>query len=221
MNITRRSDEFELKALSEKDGIGTFEGYAAFFNNLDRVDDIILPNAFDGVKAKDVMLFWSHNNDEVIGAPLELTPDAKGLYGKFELNLDVNRGREGYALLKAGHIKHMSIGYKTLDYEWDKERQNVRLLKKLSLMEISLVAIPANPKAEVMGVKSLPIEKEFEGYLREACGLSRNDAKHFISKHWKPFVSEKGLREAADNSGELDAIKDAFKEVRQAIKQNQ
>lgn len=47
----------------------------------------------------------------------------------------------------------MSIGFCAKDFEYD--NQGVRLLKKVDLMEISIVTFPANRNAGIINVKKI------------------------------------------------------------------
>ena len=59
----------------------------------------------------------------------------------------VDKGREAAALLTAGAIDGLSIGYRTVRAERDGKGQ--RLLQELELWEVSLVTFPMLPEARV------------------------------------------------------------------------
>ena len=62
----------------------------------------------------------------------------------------------------------MSIGFCAKDFEYD--NQGVRLLKKVDLMEISIVTFPANRNAGIINVKKItdhPIIQSSEPILKE------------------------------------------------------
>jgi hypothetical protein len=59
----------------------------------------------------------------------------------------VKRGREVAALLSAGAIDGLSIGYRTVKAERDGKGK--RLLSELELWEVSLVTFPMLPEARV------------------------------------------------------------------------
>jgi HK97 family phage prohead protease len=73
--------------------------------------------------------------------------DANGLWVKGRLLPDVAKGREAVALLEAGAIDGLSIGYRTVKAERDGKGQ--RLLSELELWEVSLVTFPMLPEARV------------------------------------------------------------------------
>lgn len=144
---------FEIKSLKAD---GTFEGYASVFNNVDSQRDRVHKGAFaSSIKAgnKAVPLLWQHEWEKPIGVITSLFEDARGLYMKAKLLLEVQQAREAYALLKEGVVRGLSIGYSV-----KRSRRNpdtgVRELLDLNLWEISLVTMPANEAANVTVVKS-------------------------------------------------------------------
>lgn len=172
----------QVKDLSEE---GTFEGYGSIFGNLDSYGEKVMPGAFaeslarhkrEGTKP---LMLWQHNPDQPIGVWEDLVEDGKGLRGIGRLLKGVLRAEEALIMLRAGALQGLSIGYREQEIEPD---GNNRLLKKLDLLEISIVSFPANRRARVEAIKSermeefarrlrdgdpLPV-KEFEDILREA-----------------------------------------------------
>jgi HK97 family phage major capsid protein/HK97 family phage prohead protease len=141
---------FELKFLGEA---GVFEGYAAVFNVIDSVNDIITPGAFRDIKRLPPLL-WQHNAAEPMGAWREVYEDSRGLYVKGELFInDIPLAREAYKLLRENVVTGLSIGYRVKESHRDPET-GARILTKLDLLEVSLVTFPANDLARVLGVKS-------------------------------------------------------------------
>ena len=131
----------------------TLVGYAAAFNNVDRVGDIIERGAFtktinEGSNRIKVFL----NHQEPIGKPTVMNEDDKGLYTESKIS-KTNRGDEVLELIQDGVISEMSIAYEVVkgDYQRDKK---ARILKELKLFEYGPVYFPANPDAVISGVKS-------------------------------------------------------------------
>ena len=118
---------------------------------------ILIRGCFDrsiSEKGKHFPLLWSHSMDDVIGSfDVTSTEDALRIEGKF--NMGVQRGKEGYALLKAGDITGLSIGFTIKDCDWDADGN--RLIKEADLWEVSLVAFPCNlaAYAEAKSMKAL------------------------------------------------------------------
>lgn len=142
----------ELKHIDDK---GNFAGYASVFNVVDNQNDMMLEGAFTATLEDgkhNVKLLWQHNIDEPIGVFTLLREDARGLYVEGRLLLDIQRAKEAHALLKAGAIAGLSIGYVPVRYRID-PLTGVRLLEEVALFEISLVTFPANAEATVHAVK--------------------------------------------------------------------
>lgn len=136
-------------------------GYASVFGRKDQGGDIVLPGAYAeslrklqaaGRRAK---MLWQHDPAQPIGVWDEMREDGRGLLVKGRILTEVEKGREAAALLSAGAIDGLSIGYRTLRAERDGKGQ--RLLQELDLWEVSLVTFPMLPEARV-AEKSGPFE---------------------------------------------------------------
>lgn len=199
----------ELKSLKTT---GEFEGYGSTFGGEpDAYGDVIADGAYTeslaAHKKRGTMpkLFWQHNRDEPIGKWLDAKEDDHGLLMHGKLNMDVQRGREAYALLKEGDIDGLSIGYNIDKYSVDTE-SGVWTLEKLELLEVSVVSMGANENATVQSVKAAKAshdlteklkagdrltEREFETWLK-GLGFSNSQAERAAR------VCLKGQRESAD-----------------------
>lgn len=196
--MNKRSFNLEIKAVQED---GFFSGYGAVFGNLDWYNDIILPGAFKQTlsdwadKGRYPPVLWNHSANEPIGVYTKMIEDEKGLYveGKLLIN-DVPRAKATHALLKAGAIYGMSIGYNTIKSSYN-ESTDVRELIQLGLNEISIVTTPANEKSLITSVKSkledgqLPSLPEFEKFLRES-GFSKSQATAIAGNGLRHLLSE-------------------------------
>ncbi|MBF9044830.1 HK97 family phage prohead protease [Rhodobacterales bacterium HKCCE4037] len=125
------------------------EGYASVFGAVDQGGDVVQPGAYkaslDG--GRRVKMLWQHDPREPIGIWDVVREDAKGLYVKGRLLDEVARAREAAALMKAGAIDGLSIGYRTL--KASKDDRGRRLLNEVELWEVSLVTFPMLPEARV------------------------------------------------------------------------
>lgn len=101
------------------DGV-EIEGYASFFGLTDQGGDVVLKGAYANSlkalksKGRSVKMLWQHDPSQPIGIWDEVREDARGLYVKGRLLTDVARGREAVALIEAGAIDGLSIGYRTV-----------------------------------------------------------------------------------------------------------
>ena len=135
--------------------------------------------------------------------------DDVGLYVEGEVNMDVQQGREAFALMKQGALSGLSIGYNTVTAEWD-EKQLTRKLLQLDLWEVSPVTFPAGDSARISSVKAFQAftsMSEVEDALRDA-GFSSKEAATLISriKALAP-MSDSGDAQAGDVKAALQILK--------------
>ena len=190
-----KSAPFELKREPDEDGV--FEGYASVFDVVDLGMDVVAPGAFSKSlgSGRKVKMLWQHNMSDPIGVWDEIQEDAKGLYVKGRLLKDVQKGREAMALLKAGAIDGMSIGYRTIEAA-PEAGGRVRKLMEVELHEISIVTNPMLPIAKVTAIKSDDGRfdpKLMERALRDVCGLSISEAKAFMADGFKALKAPRDV----------------------------
>jgi len=141
------------EGLSLNDGMIT--GYASVFGNADQGGDIVQKGAYGASlksligKGRSVKMLWQHDPKKPIGVWDEVYEDARGLLVKGRLLKSVQAGAEALALIDAGAIDGLSIGYRTVRAE--KNAKGQRLLHELELWEVSLVTFPMLPEARVQG----------------------------------------------------------------------
>lgn len=166
--------KIELKSVDEQ---GDFSGYASIFGVVDSQNDRMKRGAFRETLKENmhnVRLLWQHDFEEPIGVFTTLREDARGLYVEGRLLLDVQRAKEAYALLKAGAICGLSIGYVPVEYHLDADT-GVRVLEEVALYEVSLVTFPANSEATVHAVKQEDMTAQLRDgqFIRAADTLDR------------------------------------------------
>ena len=203
-------------------GAREFEGHGSIFGNVDLGGDIVLPGAFKRSLAAHKkagalpQMFWMHRPDQVPGRWLDMEEDSKGLYVRGEL-ADTPLGNEMHTLLKMKAVRGQSIGYRTIDMDYDKDGN--RLLKEIDLWEVSLVSLAMNPLARVEGVKSrlsaageyVPTQREFERLLRDA-GCSRKLAEVMAAKFCDdPDLSGMLIGQRRDDVAVDDEAEEAIK----------
>ncbi len=139
-------------ALTVTDGTSV-EGYASLFGKTDQGGDVVQAGAYgrslNSLKSagRRVKMLWQHDPAQPIGIWDEVREDERGLYVKGRLLTEVAKGREAAALIEAGAIDGLSIGYRTKRAE--KDASGRRLLAELELWEVSLVTFPMLPDARV------------------------------------------------------------------------
>lgn len=166
----------EIKAATDD---GRIEGLGAVFGNVDLGMDRIEKGAFEDTIAdlRTIPMLWQHRDDQPIGVWDEFAETRKGLVVGGQINLDTQLGAEARSLAKQGAVTGLSIGYWPIDYKYE---DDVRVLEKVALHEVSLVTFPMNPEARTLGLKNFT-RKQLETMLRE-CGLSRYRASRVAYK---------------------------------------
>ena len=91
------------------------EGYASCFGDADQGGDTVQPGAYAASLAsgRGVKMLWQHDVTQPIGVWDELREDTHGLWVKGRLLDGVARAKEAAALIRAGAIDGLSIGYRT------------------------------------------------------------------------------------------------------------
>ncbi len=156
-------------------------GYASLFGVKDQGGDVVRKGAYAASLKRlaagggRVKMLWQHDPAQPIGVWDEVREDATGLRVKGRILTDVAKGREAVALLAAGAIDGLSIGYRTVKAERD--AKGARHLSELELWEVSLVTFPMLPEARV-SAKSDTVSEDwrdvaaaFEDARRSLAGL--------------------------------------------------
>lgn len=164
--MDKKTLNFEIKGLDSEDRV--LYGYASTFGGPpDDHGDIVVKGAFAEsvikIKAKGLVLLDSHvqDSEHVLGTVIDAIEDDHGLFIKAKL-ASTPRVDEIRQKMQQGHLNKMSIGFfitkqsfKTVNSE------SVRFIEGAELIEISVVPIPANSRAEIVAVKSQqPIPEE-------------------------------------------------------------
>ena len=196
--MNKKDLSFEIKAVSDD---GLFSGYASVFDNVDSYGDIVRKGAFVEsigeweAKGKMPPILWNHDPSDPIGVYTKMQEDDKGLFVEGRLLIDdVPRAKQTHALMKAGVIDGLSIGYRVKEYLYNVDEEVTDLIK-LSLREVSIVTFPANPETRIEAVKSrldageLPTLPEFEKFLREA-GFSKSQATAIAGHGLRKLLSD-------------------------------
>ncbi len=220
MNIAHKYDDTSRLFYAHNQAIkandvsenGEFKGHAAIFGNVDEGGDMIIEGAFtDTLKERTgkIRVLWNHSSSDPIGRPLSMQEDSMGLFVRGQLNLEVQRGREARALLKAGDIDGMSIGFRVAKggAEFDEDTE-VFKLTKLILREFSIVTFPMNESAIMTSVKSehsnITTVRQFEEFLLDNTNFTKSMAASIALHGFKSAnQGEPGADDNASNAGEL------------------
>lgn len=221
MKLDRLGCELEIKLDSGAGKkVGTFSGYGSIFGNVDQGGDVVARGAFkvslDDWKAKGKLpkMLLQHGGflgpaeDGIpVGKYTHMEEDEKGLYVEGELfALETQKGKYIYEGIKSGALDGLSIGYIAKDVAYGKEPgEPRRTLKKVDVLEVSIVTFPMNRAASIEAVKSIEEFKNLadaEAFLREVAGFSQRQAVAYVSrvKSLSPSDSEKAV--AANGFGQ-------------------
>ncbi|GIT91815.1 peptidase U35 [Jannaschia pagri] len=135
-------------------------GYASWFGVEDTGRDVVAPGAYcdslarADAEGRSIKMLWQHDPAQVIGVWDVVREDKRGLYVEGRLLPGVEKAREAAALIEAGALDGLSIGYTVKRAV--KDSQGRRLLQELELWEVSLVTFPMLPSARV-GAKADPL----------------------------------------------------------------
>lgn len=202
-----RAFSFELKAVNDE---GEIEGYGSVFGVRDIYNDIVMPGAFAVSLAEHrangtlPAMLWQHDPDKPIGVWTDMVEDDRGLRVRGRLVMEAEHGKAAHALLKAGALRGLSIGFMSKAWAYEND-SGIRTLTQVDLWEVSLVTFPANARATVDSVKgaidTIDVPRDAEKILREA-GLSKADATAFVSRVMRMGEAR---REAADATAKATA----------------
>ncbi|AHD00859.1 HK97 family phage prohead protease [Leisingera methylohalidivorans] len=151
-------------------------GYASLFGQTDQGGDAVIRGAYAAsLKAlqdqgRTVKMLWQHDPAQPIGVWDEVREDQRGLFVKGRILTATPKGAEAAALIEAGAIDGLSIGYRTL--KSTRTPDGSRHLTQLELWEVSLVTFPMLPAARVAG-KSSALAAEADALRALAAGLRR------------------------------------------------
>jgi HK97 family phage prohead protease len=157
--LRRRLAHFDLPAAFAQLRTNEFAGYASLFGVADGAGDVVAPGAFTKSLARRgidrIRMLYQHFAHEPIGVWEEIREDARGLYVRGRLTIDIERGRDVLALLKDGALNGLSIGFKTQRARRD-PATGARVLIEVELWEVSIVTFPLLEGSHVtaIGAKS-------------------------------------------------------------------
>jgi hypothetical protein len=195
--MTLKTAAFDLDVKAKNDG--SFSGYGSVFGNVDSYGEIVRKGAFSrslgelAQRDRKLPVLWQHNSGEPLGVYDVLREDDRGLYVEGRLLArSVAKAKEAHALMEAGAITGLSIGYRVVKAQPGPERGQ-RTLTDLDLKEISLVTFPANDEARVLRAEAVETERDFERLLREA-GFARTAAARLAKGGWGALSTQANPR---------------------------
>jgi HK97 family phage prohead protease len=157
---------------------------------------------------RKVPILWQHRAEEPIGSWREVREDDHGLFVEGGLWLDdAPYARLAQKGMRDKAVTGLSIGFRPDRWAYD-EKVGVTILEEVTLVEISVVNIPANDDARVDTVRmrlargEKPTIREFEKSLRER-GFSRAEAEEIASDGFRYWSRREAAPRANMDMGEL------------------
>jgi len=157
-----RSGAGEIRAVSDADK--TFELRIVAYGVVDSYGSVWDPGVFgDSLRTKLPPACWAHDWARVIGSIVEHDDRSDGQYGLVRMadQESVPDARMAYSLIKDGHIKDTSFGFKR--EEWGDKRSDgwkpgldgeLERMTRARLDEVSPVLVGAVPGARILSVRS-------------------------------------------------------------------
>lgn len=162
-NICRRKQRtFQCQGLKADMDSRVIRGYASTYDK-DTIGDIVVPGAFEktisergprqaagGTRSK---IKVGYNHGEIIGLPLLMKEDAKGLYTESRID-PTECGNDVLIKVESGTVDSMSFAYDIIQWSYNEEK-NELYLEELKLWEYGPVDFPCNEAADLLGMKGL------------------------------------------------------------------
>jgi HK97 family phage prohead protease len=198
------------------DGPGSYRIYAAIFNNIDRSGEMIAPAAFTNLPefVRNGFMALGHDWKSIPIATIDsAVADHHGLLvsGTWHSHPEAQAARQAMReRLARGKTCAASIGYTVRDdARVVQGGKSYRLLKDISLFELSWVNVPCNPLAMAVDVKGSPAGKWGRragpgdpGRARAEFDRTIREAKIYLAR--RDFAAHAPGFEAA-RRGEVDA----------------
>lgn len=153
---------YKCFAIKSADDAGTISGYFSTYDRIpDSYGDVIAKGAFaEAIKKREESghpypLCWGHDLNQIIGAVDSIADDEHGPLMTAHF-FDTPLAQEKRELVKSGVVYQFSFAYDVRESGLITLEDGTKAneLRKVDLIEISIVANPANPRAEVTSIKS-------------------------------------------------------------------
>lgn len=122
--------------------------------DLDRQGDIVEP--MGGQWTLPLPLLWQHKHDQPIGWVRELSATRQGVSIVAELASGIDTADQAWRAIETGLVSSFSIGFVGQDWE---PIATGRRWTKWSLLEVSVVTIPAAPGAKITATKGTAVSR--------------------------------------------------------------
>ena len=170
--------------IDSKKGIVSF--YFADFNSIDAHGRRMDKNAFNRTFKNNFNRFahlLNHNENMIIGKPLEVGKDTKGAYMVSQIS-KTSHGKDALILYEEGILKEHSFGFRIINSNVENNNgEEVEVVTELQMFEASSVTWGANPQTPTISLNSNTekIEKQMEALTlvnKELVDLLKNYNKN-------------------------------------------
>lgn len=182
--------EFKIKSVSvsEDAKVVIISGYASFNQDLmgvkevDRDGEIVSVAGIDLEDyLKNPIVLFNHEWDKPFGTITNIVKDQQGLLVTAEIHKLASMDGEFEAVAK-GILKAFSVGFQALEYRF--LDNDIVEITKSRLLEVSIVSIPSNASSlfQVIGTKSLNMNKDALKYALEANSIKNITQESDVQK---------------------------------------
>lgn len=196
-----------IKSVSDEDEYLVVEGMAST-DDVDRMGDVIVPSAWmEGLKAfsKNPIILFNHNYGRPVGKATEIEVTPKGL--RIVANI-YKSASDVYGLVKSGVLQAFSVGFLVKDADYNSET-DIFIIKQADLLEVSVVAVPANGEALFSVRKSFDNDNDFSEFKNSV--VNNDTHRGQSAKPQEKKMDEKEIQ---------DIVKRTAKEVADALEAN-
>jgi HK97 family phage prohead protease len=154
---------------------------------------------------KNPVLLDSHSYDsitDIVGKVVKIGIKDGTLKGSVEFALDNPKGMLAYKLAEGGFLNATSIGFIPLKFEDDYKR-----IAESELLEISVVAVPANPEALMSKLKDLVAEDTKNALECELKGVEDESNDDITEEEIVAEIRQNALDEAMEIETAIEEIK--------------
>ena len=215
LSLSSTTDRFEVRRANR--AAMEFGGYGSTFGGPpDSYGDIIEPGAYRKTlqRHRDAgtlpKLFWSHDPRQVAGKWVDMHEDSRGLVAEGRL-AKTTLGNDLNELLGMGAVDALSIGFVIPEGGARHNRDGVRIISEIDLHEVSLVSLPANPRARLTLSQPEDPADKLSSLLRAAAAAAAAEEKpsnviRFPAGHGDAEIAE-SLKALADNIRNATKVK--------------
>ena len=147
-----------------------------------------------------------HHGRTIGGFPANtLKEDATGLWGRGEINLNVQQGSEAYSLARQKVLVDFSIGFTAVKFTREGIDDSERVITEAIAWEGSIVDEPMNPKANIVNVKNLEQDNMTPITEDEVKEFTKRDLEDALRDETKTFTKKAAIMIASLFDGQEPA----------------